>query len=589
MKIKLRRGEQSKLPQLDDYELVFTTDTKRLYIGTPNGLVDFNCSEEILNAIQEAIEVMRKETSNLSEQIEEQIKLSAEQDLQVLEEAKLYNEQLAQDFQELLPTLVSRMELEQSVGEILNKSPIKIHKHPQYATASSLGKVTSNLKKISSDTAKEFAKQGKEIKGVKTSLSTLEKDLGTIDRTEKANLKHKHKIEDVIGLPDALSNVGGSITVTEQDGTPSIAGVTTIKFNNGTITDEGGGVVRVVNEGGGSGDMVKATYDPTNINASAFNQDNMLDGTTNKNYTAAEQTKLSGIATGAEVNVNADWNAVSGDAQILNKPTVPTALSQLSDDSTHRLVTDAEKTTWNAKQSALTNPVTGTGTINEISYWTGTTTQGTLPVATYPSLTELSYVKGVTSSIQTQLDSKLATSTAASTYQPLDSDLTSIAGISPTNDDIIQRKSGSWTNRSMSQLKTDLSLTKSDVGLSNVDNTSNATERAATRTLTNARVTPRTGTTTSSATPTINTDNVDYYDITAQTVDITSFTTNLSGTPTLGQKLIIAIKGTGARAITWGASFEASTVPLPTTTVSTNRLIVGFIWTGSVWTCVATC
>lgn len=40
-------------------------------------------------------------------------------------------------------------------------------------------------------------------------------------------------------------------------------------------------------------------------------------------YTTAEQTKLAGIANGAEVNVNADWNAASGDAQILNKPAIP--------------------------------------------------------------------------------------------------------------------------------------------------------------------------------------------------------------------------------------------------------------------------
>ena len=37
----------------------------------------------------------------------------------------------------------------------------------------------------------------------------------------------------------------------------------------------------------------------------------------------AEKTKLAGIATGAEVNVNPDWNATTGDAQILNKPTIP--------------------------------------------------------------------------------------------------------------------------------------------------------------------------------------------------------------------------------------------------------------------------
>ncbi len=112
---------------------------------------------------------------------------------------------------------------------------------------------------------------------------------------------------------------------------------------------------------------------------------------------------------------------------------------------------------------------------------------------------------------------------------------------------------------------------------------------SSTNTLTNKRITKRTGTTTSSATPTINTDNVDFYSLTAQAVDITSFTTNLSGTPTDGQTLWIAITGTAARAITWGSSFEASTVALPTTTVTTNRLDVGFIWNTatSKWRCVA--
>ena len=42
-------------------------------------------------------------------------------------------------------------------------------------------------------------------------------------------------------------------------------------------------------------------------------------------YTSTESTKLAGIAAGAEVNVNADWDATSGDAQILNKPTLGTA------------------------------------------------------------------------------------------------------------------------------------------------------------------------------------------------------------------------------------------------------------------------
>jgi hypothetical protein len=157
--------------------------------------------------------------------------------------------------------------------------------------------------------------------------------------------------------------------------------------------------------------------------------------------------------------------------------------------------------------------ITGVGTANEISYFTSGQVIASLPVATYPSLTELARVKGVGSQV---------------------------VGTTDTN------------------------------------------------TLTNKRITARIGTTTSSATPTINTDNVDFYSLTAQTVDITSFTTNLSGTPTDGQTLWIAITGTAARAITWGASFEASTIALPTTTVTTARLDVAFIWNSvtSKWRCV---
>ncbi len=49
-------------------------------------------------------------------------------------------------------------------------------------------------------------------------------------------------------------------------------------------------------------------------------------GLSTNDYTTAEQIKLAGIATGAQVNVKPDWNAASGNvAEILNKPTIPTA------------------------------------------------------------------------------------------------------------------------------------------------------------------------------------------------------------------------------------------------------------------------
>lgn len=49
-----------------------------------------------------------------------------------------------------------------------------------------------------------------------------------------------------------------------------------------------------------------------------------------------------------------------------------------------------------------------------------------------------------------------AQAAAESASQPLDSDLTAIAALAPTNDDIIQRKAGAWTNRTMAQLMADL-------------------------------------------------------------------------------------------------------------------------------------
>ena len=47
--------------------------------------------------------------------------------------------------------------------------------------------------------------------------------------------------------------------------------------------------------------------------------------------------------------------------------------------------------------------------------------------------------------------------------QAADADLTAIAALTPSNDDIVQRKSGSWTNRTPAQVKSDLAISTSDV------------------------------------------------------------------------------------------------------------------------------
>ena len=50
-------------------------------------------------------------------------------------------------------------------------------------------------------------------------------------------------------------------------------------------------------------------------------------------YTNDEKAKLANIQSGAERNVNADWDAVTGPSAILNKPTIPSKTSDLTNDS----------------------------------------------------------------------------------------------------------------------------------------------------------------------------------------------------------------------------------------------------------------
>ena len=67
----------------------------------------------------------------------------------------------------------------------------------------------------------------------------------------------------------------------------------------------------------GAEEVVISTAAGTVVDANYVHTDN--------NFTTAEKTKLAGIAAGAEVNVQADWNQTnsSSDAFIKNKPTVP--------------------------------------------------------------------------------------------------------------------------------------------------------------------------------------------------------------------------------------------------------------------------
>jgi hypothetical protein len=73
---------------------------------------------------------------------------------------------------------------------------------------------------------------------------------------------------------------------------------------------------------------------------------------------------------------------------------------------------------------------------------------------------------------------------------------------------------------------------------------------------------------TESATPVIDTDNGTIFEVFNLAQAVTSFTTNLTGTPVDGQQICIAVSDNGtARAITWGTKFVNQGATAPTTTV----------------------
>ena len=79
---------------------------------------------------------------------------------------------------------------------------------------------------------------------------------------------------------------------------------------------------------------------------------------------STDKSKLDGIASGAEVNVQSDWNATSGDAFIKNKPTIPTKSSWNYDDvyvkySAAQSLTNAQKTQARSNIGAGTSSFSG--------------------------------------------------------------------------------------------------------------------------------------------------------------------------------------------------------------------------------------
>lgn len=239
----------------------------------------------------------------------------------------------------------------------------------------------------------------------------------------------------------------------------------------------------------------------TNLNLdSTYQKQEAGKGLSTNDYTTAEKNKLSGIAAGAEVNVQSNWAETdsSDDSYIKNKPSIPSKVSELTNDTGFITLAEVPEGVSPTTSAPLMDGTASVG--SEVAYARGdhrhptdtsrqavitggastitatnltasralvSNTSGKVAVSDVTS-TELSYLDGVTSAIQTQLDSKATNATA----------VTDVA-YDATNKKITKTINGTKTDVvSVASIKTDLALTKSDVGLGNVENKSSATIRS---------------------------------------------------------------------------------------------------------------
>ena len=199
---------------------------------------------------------------------------------------------------------------------------------------------------------------------------------GTIDSARlPAYVDDVLEFADLASFP-AVGETGKIYVDVSTNKTYRWSGSVYIYITSGAVDSVNGqtGVVSITNITGNAGSVTNGVYTgDIGVSVQPYNVNTIIDANyvhTDNNFTDLEKTKLSGISEGAEVNVNADWDAVSGDAQILNKPTtlagygIADAYTETEVDNALALKVDKEPVTiatGTATFTATTNNINLTG------------------------------------------------------------------------------------------------------------------------------------------------------------------------------------------------------------------------------------
>lgn len=230
-------------------------------------------------------------------------------------------------------------------------------------------------------------------RGEDGSPDTGEEIVNKINSLSTWNNRYKIDASHIKNLPKGGGGLFSKHTLdsVKDSGTIVKYGVTSINFgDNLTVTadDEAGSVT--IDAAGGAGGGTPGGAD-TQVQ---FNDGGSFGGDTGLTYNKTTDTLTVGTGAGIVVSHSVKSDASDG---LLVEASNGTDVGVLG-------VANTANVSWYGSHNF------STATQDTLAAFTGAgKTLGSLATATYPSLTEVSYVKGVTSAIQTQLDSKAST------------------------------------------------------------------------------------------------------------------------------------------------------------------------------------
>jgi hypothetical protein len=208
---------------------------------------------------------------------------------------------------------------------------------------------------------------------------------GTTDLTD-ANTTFTHTGRFGLGIGGGSAAGGGDATAIHVNTSGEILGitekVTPVAADVLVLEDSADGNnkkrVQIGNLPTSAGNMLSATYDPTNVSGDAFDMDNMVEGATTKILTATERTKLgnqSGSNTGDQSTIvgitgtKTQFNAAVSDGTFLfsgDSDVASNTSHRTSDGSDHTFI-DQDVTTTAAPtfgSLAITNNAVITGQVH---------------------------------------------------------------------------------------------------------------------------------------------------------------------------------------------------------------------------------